>query len=233
MARPKKPISLLTRNDPRWRSAGRWIKVNRENNGVPLKTAAEVAGVSERQWSRYEKGETSIPRGRIPEVARAIAMPPGRLLMRAGYEDSDEDIDCETELRWMWTYLLRGDLVGAFERLFNLHDLIKGPGKALAQPVDGPTLDAFVTAVLMSHRLPRWLCADLIKHLKKRQEESVDHDGHVVQGRRSRLRRKIKEKLSKPITISKSRRNLLGGPYPDKLGGDFNYLIPPEKRSRK
>lgn len=201
MARPKKDIAFLTRNNPRWRNFGKWLKAGREGNGIALKAAAKTVKRSERQYARYEKGECSVSRSMVIKLAKAAELPEGRALLRAGYKDSDAGVDPGTELRNVWHYLLQDDLVGAVEIILDLSNIIGVRKRPLAVPKSEPVTYDFVTAVLAIERLPGWLCGDLIEYLKRRQAESEKKGYALLTTEQDKLRKRIEKALSKPVVI--------------------------------
>lgn len=210
MARPKIHEWDLTRNDPRWRRFGKWLRSNRLNNHVKLKDAAESIGVTPRQFARYESGVCSVPRERIVDLARAVKMSQARTLMRAGYEESCRDIDPENELRWIWTYLLQGNLSDALQILLELHfDLEEGSGKPKKSHQSGGDIcDAFTNALVAVERLPGWLCEELMPFVERRQKRAKkqDLDFPLTPEHRDKIRGLIQKAISKPITFSERAR---------------------------
>lgn len=209
MARPPKAPNLLTRNDPRWSAFGKWLKWRREIQHISLKDAAKAIGLSEKQWGRYEAGATSVPRVRIPAIAKVIRLAKGRVLMKAGYEHSDKVMDAENELRWIWKYLQEGDLICAIEIIFELHYLLVCGRRKLRRPKTGNTATQFAKAVVAINEMPGWLCADLIKYLKRRQKAAEDHDYPFTPEEKSKLLKDVEGLLSKPIQVGTLRESVL------------------------
>lgn len=203
MARPKKSPDQLTRNDPRWREFGRWLKWRREIHGVSVKKAAKATGISEKQWRRYETGESSVPKERMKKIAKVIMLTKGKVLMKAGYTDSAGGIDVEHQLRWLYKCLREGDPIGALEIFFDLHYPLSCGRKNLKLPKTGATATSFAKAVAAIDELPGWLCADLIKYLKSRQKDAEDRDYPFSLDEKSKFAKDVKALLAGPIQIGR------------------------------
>jgi transcriptional regulator with XRE-family HTH domain len=206
VARPKLHRSQLTRYDPRWRNFGKWLRRGRLNNHVALKDAAKAAGVSPRQFSRYESGTCSVPPERIAEVARAVRMPLGRTMMEAGYKDRSRELDPENELGWLWTYLLRGDVARALRIVIELHlELEVDRGRPPLRLPNSATAAAFTSALLGIGRLPGWLCEELIPFIQMRhkREDPVSYLSESPEYKNA-VRERIRIALSKPVVYDVS-----------------------------
>jgi transcriptional regulator with XRE-family HTH domain len=207
MARPKMDTSELTRNNPRWRDFGEWVRSKRINNHITVKDAAKAMGITPKQFSRYEKGVCSVSPERVVKLARAIGMSRGRALMRAGYEARTMGIDPENELRWIWTYLESRDLYRAIQVVIELHfDLEDKNGRARARPNDGNVSTALTNAVAALEHLPGWLCEDLIRCVRSRQKRAEDSDLTLTSERQAEIRKQVKEALALSNVFSEKER---------------------------
>src|SRR5205814_8330520 len=96
---PRYEITDLDRSfkDDRWTFFGPWLRSRRLIAGLTQAEAAEEAGVSRRQWIRYEQGSKML-RKRIKRIAAVINVPEQRMLDRAGYKVSARRNDVKGHL---------------------------------------------------------------------------------------------------------------------------------------
>src|SRR5205807_1306014 len=85
--------------DSRQVTFGKWLRLQRKIAGSTQEKAAEVAGISRRQWIRYEHGESEVQPETIPKVAKAVHVPCGRMMVKAGFERSNSECDVDAYLQ--------------------------------------------------------------------------------------------------------------------------------------
>jgi transcriptional regulator with XRE-family HTH domain len=172
--------------------------------GILVKDAAKIVGVSDRHWGRYESGATSFPLARIPALAKAIQLPEGRVLMKAGYEETDGEISPEVELRLIWQDLREGNLFAAARTLVSLHYRLEQREKTPLRPPSQSIINGdYLTAMLAIYNLPAWLCDDLIEHLKMRRDRGEGSDCPLTPEKRAELL----ERIELPWAINRLRSN--------------------------
>jgi transcriptional regulator with XRE-family HTH domain len=100
-----------------WKSFGKELERWRGNTSFTQEQAGEAIGVSRRQWIRYTKG-APVPFDRLTKISKAFGVRLSRVLLHAGYEPKDPDIDTEASLRHIRNAVFERDLVGAFISLY-------------------------------------------------------------------------------------------------------------------
>ena len=161
-----------------WKTFGLWLESQRLIKRLTQQQAAEAAGVSRRQWIRYEMG-SRVQFKRLRPIAHALNVPQGRILYLAGYKTSPRRNDATHRLRRMHDMLLAGSLDTALEEVLFLYDRIRPSERGSSSNLDGLTAPNFARAVVLLDRLPSWLVDEILKAMqdrvvdKKKQEPEI------------------------------------------------------------
>ncbi len=127
---PRFEITDLDRSlkDERWIYFGPWLRLRRLIAGLTQDEAATAAGLSRRQWIRYEQGAKML-RKRIKRVAFALNVPEQTMLNRAGYKISRRRNDVRGHLGKIGDHLYAGKDEVAIVDLIKLRDRMLGHRK--------------------------------------------------------------------------------------------------------
>ncbi len=125
---PRFEITDLDRSfkDDRWTYFGPWLRSRRLIAGLTQDEAAQAAGVSRRQWIRYEQGSKML-RKKIKRAAAVLNVPEQRMLDRAGYKVSRRRNDVNGHLGRIKDHLYAGKDEVAIIDLIKLRDRMLGP----------------------------------------------------------------------------------------------------------
>ena len=128
IAMPRFEITDLDRRfkDDRWTYFGPWLRSRRLIAGLTQDEAAQAAGVSRRQWIRYEQGSKML-RKKIKRAAAVLNVPEQRMLDRAGYKVSRRRNDVNGHLGRIKDHLYAGKDEVAIVDLIKLRDRMLGP----------------------------------------------------------------------------------------------------------
>ncbi len=72
-------------SDSLWPEFGRWLKKHREDLHFSQSGAAQRAGIDRQQWYRIENGLSGTKRDTVIAIAKALSLPVGEALKRAGF----------------------------------------------------------------------------------------------------------------------------------------------------
>lgn len=185
----------------RWVSFGNWLQLQRKIWGISQSRAAKIAGITRRQWIRIEAGESVVPAKRIPAIAKGIDIPVGRVMIRAGYQESNKDLDTRSYFKNMLGALVDNDLGSAVAILFRLyHRLEEGDGRRLKLLVFGTTAQDFASSAVLLDRLPTWVRSELIRYIEVAEENDKAHDFPLAPRLRRKMRVELLEKLKQELS---------------------------------
>jgi transcriptional regulator with XRE-family HTH domain len=183
-----------------WETFGLFIRTQRIVKRLTQQQAAEAAGISKRQWIRYEMGSKVLLK-RMRSIANALNLPPSRILYLAGYKISPRRNDAAERLRRMHDMLLAGSLDIALEELLFLYYRIGQNNRGLSSDLDGMTAPNFATATVLLERLPGWLLDVILKAMQERVNDKQQHDPETRYRVKHLIRKKCIEALSDIKTI--------------------------------
>jgi transcriptional regulator with XRE-family HTH domain len=184
-----------------WLAFGRWVCLRRHYARFSQEEAAKLAGFTLRHWIRIESGESAVPRKRIADVAKGISTPIGKVMIKAGYEESNKDLDTKGYFKNILGALVDDDLGGAVAILFQLyHRLEEGDGRRLKLLVYGTTAQEFATAAVLLARLPTWVRSELVTYIKAAEENDKAHDFPSTPQLRREVRMELLEKLKQELS---------------------------------
>ena len=174
-----------------WETFGLFVRTQRLVKRLTQEQAAEAAGVSKRQWIRYEMG-SRVQLKRLRPIARALNVAPARLLHLAGYKTSPKRNDATHRLRRMHDLLLAGSLDIALEEFLWLYDRTKPSD---GEYMDGVTAPNFATATKLLEGLPGWLLEVILKAMLERINDKKQHDPEMRAREKNLIREKCIEAL--------------------------------------
>ena len=154
-----------------WKTFGLWLESQRLAKRLTQQQAAVAAGVSKRQWIRYEMGSRVQLKWMRP-IAYALNVPERRIMYLAGYKISPRRNDASHQLRRMHDMLLAGSLDIALEEFLSLYDRIRPTDRESRSDFNGLTAPNFASAIIFLERLPNWLLEEIIKAMQKRTNGS-------------------------------------------------------------
>lgn len=188
-------------NKDHWLAFGQWVCLRRHYAGFTQEQSAKLAGITLRHWIRIENGESAVPRKRIAAIAKGIGADVGRVMIRAGYEESNKDLNTRVYFKNMLGALVDGDLGVAVAILFRLyHQLEEGDGRRLKLLVYGTTAQEFATAAMLLDRLPTWVRSELISYIKAAEENDNACDFPLAPQLRRKMRIELLEKLKRELS---------------------------------
>jgi transcriptional regulator with XRE-family HTH domain len=161
---PRRERSKLEREvlKDKWRPIGMWLAQRREQAGLTQDKAARLAGISRRQWIRYEQGAV-ISEKRMKALVKVVRARSDSALQRAGYKTSPKRNGYRERVENVYDMLRAGGLEGGLDALFSLY-LWMEMDKGEAPPeTDGTTAANFARAINLLITLPEWLLAIAIK----------------------------------------------------------------------
>lgn len=150
-----------------WQTFGLWLRSRRIAKRFSQEQAAQAAGVSRRQWIRYEHGSKILLKN-LPAIADALDVPLRRILYLAGHKTSPRRNDANHRLRRIHHMLHVGNLDDALEELLLLHDRIWRTEGTLSSDLDGLTALNFARALILLDGLPEWLFEVILTCMQKR-----------------------------------------------------------------
>jgi transcriptional regulator with XRE-family HTH domain len=174
---PRFEISDLDRSfkDDRWRYFGPWLRSRRLIAGLTQDEAAQAAGLSRRQWIRYEQGSKML-RKRIKRIAAVINVPEQRMLDRAGYKVSARRNDVKGHLSRIGDHLYAGKDTAAFVDLVTLRDRMLGHRKGYRPLGLGTDGVAFAKVVVSIDQLPAEFFNLLLDMMQESQEDKLKEE---------------------------------------------------------
>jgi transcriptional regulator with XRE-family HTH domain len=178
----------------RWTVFGSWLKYQRLLRGLTQNRAAKAAGVSRRQWIRYELG-AKVQGKRMERIAIVLHVPLDRLLERAGLKPSLKRNAAKAILGRIHDRLSEGKVELAILELLRLNDRIAGRKHAVGPIAGGVTATYFARAVDSLERLPAWLLEVILKIMQARLNGNQDE--FVVEKYQRMIRRQCIEVLGK------------------------------------
>lgn len=177
-----------------WETFGLFVRTQRSVKRLTQEQAAEAAGVSKRQWIRYEMGSKILLK-RMRPIANALNLAPSRLLYLAGYKISPRRHDATHRLRRMHDMLLTGNLDIALQELLWLYDRMRPNDRESSSDMDGVTAPNFATATVLLERLPGWLLDVILKAMQERVNDKQQHDLETHPRVKNRIRAKCIDAL--------------------------------------
>jgi transcriptional regulator with XRE-family HTH domain len=178
----------------RWNSFGKELERWRGDTSLTQEQAGEAIGVSRRQWIRYTKG-APVPFDRLSKISKAFGVRLSRVLLHAGYEPKDPDVETEASLRHIRDAVFEGNLVDAFISLYIFYlDTHEEVMRYRPQP-DVVMIKNFILAVEGINELPGWLRRELVQYLLSLEYGSNSLDLTVAPAIRKRVLARIKEEI--------------------------------------
>ena len=156
-----------------WKTFGLWLRSQRIAKRFTQQRAAQAAGISRRQWIRYELG-SKVHLKRLHAIAHALNIPGRRILYLAGYKTSPRRNDANHRLRRMHDMLLAGSLEDALEELLWLYDQIRPSNGRFSSDLDGLTAPSFAGAVILLEGLPKWLFEVILRCMHNRFSQQIN-----------------------------------------------------------
>jgi transcriptional regulator with XRE-family HTH domain len=177
----------------RWRIFGAWLRSRRRMTGKTQAEAAEAAGISRRQWIRYEQGAKML-RKRVERVARIINVPLETMLERAGYKASRRMNDVKGRLDKISDMLFAGTTYMAIVELLRLNDRIILNRNGVGQIRGGPEAVEFCRVIRSVNALPARLY-ELLWKVMEEMSKDKKKEPRMDPRERNRLERKCIEAL--------------------------------------
>jgi len=174
---PRFEISDVDRSfkDDRWTYFGPWLRSRRLIAGLTQDEAAQAAGLSRRQWIRYEQGSKML-RKRIKRIAAVINVPEQRMLDRAGYKVSARRNDVKGHLSRIGDHLYAGKDTAAFVDLVTLRDRMLGHRKGYRPLGLGTDGVEFAKVVVSIDGLPAEFFNLLLDMMQESQEDKLKEE---------------------------------------------------------
>jgi transcriptional regulator with XRE-family HTH domain len=174
---PRFRITDLDRSfeDDRWTYFGPWLRSRRMIARLTQDEAAQAAGVSRRQWIRYEQGSKML-RKKIKRVAAAINVPEQRMLDRAGYKVSRRRNDVNGHLGKIKDHLYAGKDDVAIVDLMKLRDRMLGHRKGYRPLGVGTDGFEFAKLVVSIDQLSAEFFNLLLDVMQESQEEKLNDE---------------------------------------------------------
>ena len=178
----------------RWESFGERLEWWRSRSSLTQEQAGKAIGVSRRQWIRYTKG-APVPFNRLRKISKALGVRLSRVLMHAGYEPEDPDMDVEASLRHIRNAVFEENLVGAMVSLYNFYQETHEEVRLYRNQPELLMVKNLILAVEAINGLPGWLRRDLIEYLFGLEYGGNSRDFLVAPAIRKRVRAMIGEKI--------------------------------------
>lgn len=179
--------------DDRWTYFGPWLRSRRLIAGLTQDEAATAAGLSRRQWIRYEQGSKMLKK-RIKQVAAAIKVPEQTMLDRAGYKISPRHNDVKGQLGKIGDHLYAGKDEVAIVDLIKLRDRMLGHRKGYRPLGVGTEGVEFAKLVVSIDRLSAEFFNLLLEVMQESKEDKLKEA--IMQPRdRNRFRDRCVEAL--------------------------------------
>ncbi len=171
---PRFELTDLDRSfkDDRWTYFGPWLRSRRLIAGLTQDEAAQAAGLSRRQWIRYEQGSKML-RKRIKRVAAAINVPEQTMLIRADYKVSRRRNDVNGHLGKIKDHLYAGKDDVAIVDLIKLRDRMLGHRKGYRPLGVGTQGVEFAKLVVSIDQLSAEFFNLLLSVMQESQEEKL------------------------------------------------------------
>lgn len=171
---PRYEISDLDRSfkDDGWKFFGPWLRSRRLIARLTQDEAAHEAGVSRRQWIRYEQGSKML-RKRIKRIAGVINVPEQTMLDRAGYKVSRRRNDVNGHIGKIKDHLYAGKDEVAIVDLIKLRDRMLGHRKGYRRLGVGTEGVEFAKLVVSIDELSAEFFNLLLSVMQESQEEKL------------------------------------------------------------